>query len=108
MGQQQAAKSKATQERILEAALSLFAERGFAEATMRGIAERSGCSLGLAYRYYRSKDALALALYERLMEEYALAVQQLDRGPLAMRWAAATRADFDRLAPHRRALTGLI
>ena len=55
--------------RILEAALSLFRERGFAEATMREIAARAGVASGLAYYYFDSKDAIVLAFYQRAMDE---------------------------------------
>jgi AcrR family transcriptional regulator len=102
------AKSEATRERIMEAALQLFAEKGFEAATMREIAERSGCSVGLAYRYYRSKDAMALALYQRLLEEFAGSVKQVKPGNLAARWLLVTRAEFARNTPYRPALTGLI
>ena len=107
MSKGQAAKSEVTRGRILEAAIALFAERGFAAATMREIAERADCSLGLSYRYFRSKDAIALALYQRMLEEYAEAAEQIEPGPLSKRWGQATRADFARLAPHRPTLMGL-
>jgi AcrR family transcriptional regulator len=37
-----------TRDRILEAALALFRERGYAEATMREVAARAGVATGLA------------------------------------------------------------
>jgi AcrR family transcriptional regulator len=61
--------SHETRERILEAALTLFRERGFAEATMREIAARAGVASGLAYYYFDSKDAIVLAFYQRAMDE---------------------------------------
>ncbi len=100
-------KSEVTQQRILESALGLFAEKGYSSATMRDIAARSGCSVGLAYRYYRSKDAMVLALYQQLMEKYSDTVTNLEPGSLGMRWGAATRADLDRVTQHRMALMGL-
>lgn len=101
------AKSEATRERILESALALFAERGFAAATMRDVAERSECSLGLAYRYFRSKDAMALALYQRLLDDFAEEAARLEPGPIARRWGIVMRGDMNRLASHRATLTGL-
>ena len=38
---------------------------------MRDIAGRAECSLGQAYRYFRSKDVMAPALYRRLQDEFA-------------------------------------
>jgi AcrR family transcriptional regulator len=44
--------------------------RGGNEATtMRDVAREAGASLGLAYRYFASKEEFALALYMRLAEE---------------------------------------
>ncbi|MCX6365086.1 MAG: TetR/AcrR family transcriptional regulator [Armatimonadetes bacterium] len=100
-------KGERTRERILAAALELFAEQGFEGATMRGIAERAECSLGLAYRYFRTKEEMVLALYERLVEELAAEAKLLPPGSLASRWAAIERADIARLLPHRATLTAL-
>src|ERR671920_2372972 len=49
-------KALRTRERILEAALRLFAERGYEATTMRDVAREAGASLGLAYRYFASKE----------------------------------------------------
>lgn len=46
---------------ILEAALAAFAERGYARATMRDIAQRAGITHGLVQRHFGSKEALFLA-----------------------------------------------
>jgi AcrR family transcriptional regulator len=64
-------KSQETRERILNAALQLFRERGFEAATMREIAERSGMATGAAYYYFPSKDSIVLAFYERASNEMA-------------------------------------
>lgn len=65
MPRQQIAKSEATRARILAAALLVFRERGFAEATMREIAAEAGVAVGAAYYYFDSKDALVMAFYEQ-------------------------------------------
>lgn len=100
-------KSEATREKILTTALTLFSEKGFAGTTMREIATRADCSLGLAYRYFPTKDAMVLTLYERLVEEFAEESAALPSSRLSERWAAATRGDFARLQAHRSALAGL-
>ena len=51
---------------ILEAAMQVFAERGFHQARMDDIAERSGLSKGALYLYYKSKDAIIAALMRSL------------------------------------------
>lgn len=50
------------QSAIQEAALWLFAHRGFQEATLADIAARAGVSTGNVYRYYPGKEALYDAL----------------------------------------------
>jgi len=100
-------KGEQTRERILEVALDLFARKGYNAATMRDIAAEAGCSLGLAYRYFASKEEMVLALYERLTVQLEEEVAALPPGPLAERWMQAERADLARLAPHREALAAL-
>ncbi len=56
--------------RILGVSLELFRKRGFDKTTMRDIAKAAGTSLGAAYYYFPSKDAIVLSYYERLVGEY--------------------------------------
>jgi len=62
-------KSEETRERILEAALKLFHDRGFDATTMRDIAARAGMATGAAYYYFDSKDAIVLSFYDRARTE---------------------------------------
>ncbi len=73
--------TKVTREKILEAALELFRERGFAEATMRDVAARAGVATGLAYYYFESKDAIVLAFYQRAKDDLAELVEDGAHGP---------------------------
>jgi len=61
-------KSEETRERILEAALAIFRERGFERATMREIAASAGVAVGAAYYYFESKEAIVMAFYGRAQE----------------------------------------
>lgn len=63
------AKAEETRERILDAALQLFRERGFDETTMRDIAAEAEVATGAAYYYFRSKEALVMAFYARTAVE---------------------------------------
>src|SRR5215469_11988463 len=47
---------------ILDAALAVFAERGFAATRMDDIAERAGVTKGTIYLYFKSKDAVFRSL----------------------------------------------
>ena len=64
-------KGEQTRQRIVDAALALFEQRGYAETTLRHIADKADISIGLAYRYFRRKEELVLVLYEQLSAEVA-------------------------------------
>lgn len=100
-------KSQQTREHILETALGLFAEKGYAETTMRDIAGAADCSLGLAYRYFARKEEFILALYERLTDEFEEEVSRLPQAPLAKRFASAMEVHFTRLGAHRETMGAL-
>jgi AcrR family transcriptional regulator len=102
-------KARRTRERILEAALSLFAERGYEATTMRDVAREAGASLGLAYRYFASKEEFALALYMRLAEDSEeWARDGLAGGTVAERFERAMLAKLDQVSPHRGPLAALL
>ena len=63
-------KGEATRQHILDAALAAFRDRGFANTTMRDIAKGAGMSLGAAYHYFDSKDAIIAAYYTWMQEEH--------------------------------------
>lgn len=65
--------SRARQERILEAALDLFLEKGFGATTLDQILERSNASVGSFYHHFQSKVDVAAALYLETLESYQLA-----------------------------------
>ena len=57
---QELSKGQATQIRILQSALQLFSEKGFASVTLQMIAENSGSSHPLILKYFGSKENLLL------------------------------------------------
>jgi len=58
-----------TRDRILAAALDLFSERSFKDATTREIAQRAGVTQPLLNYHYRSKDELWRAAVDALFEK---------------------------------------
>jgi len=50
---------------LIEAALQLFAERGFRATTIADIATATGTAHGLVYHYFRSKDDLLEAVLDQ-------------------------------------------
>src|SRR5919107_3191422 len=59
---------RARREQILEAATRVFAEKGFRRATTRDVARTAGVSEGTIYNYFKNKDALLMAILDRLNE----------------------------------------
>lgn len=80
-----------TREAILEAALGLFADRGFAGTSVPAVAERAGIAAGTIYRHFVSKEELVNAVYRRWKR--TLMARLLDGFPLA----AAPREQFHAL-----------
>ncbi len=62
MGRQ--VRSEATRRKILDAAIDVFGEVGFAAAGWNTIIERTGMTKGALYHHFDSKDALASAIIE--------------------------------------------
>lgn len=54
--------------RILDAALKVFATRGFYNAKVSEVAKEAGVADGTIYLYFESKDALLIALFEDRMQ----------------------------------------
>jgi AcrR family transcriptional regulator len=65
----QQSRSRATYERILDAAETEIGELGLAGAGTRGIAARAGVSVGALYRFFPDKDAVADALARRYLAD---------------------------------------
>ena len=55
-------------ELILEAAISVFAEKGFHGARIADIARAAGVADGTIYLYFRNKDDVLLTIFEEKME----------------------------------------
>jgi AcrR family transcriptional regulator len=64
------AASEATRQQVLDSALALFRERGFHETTLRDIAAHAGLSLGAAYYYFKSKEAIVGAYYHYVQHQH--------------------------------------
>lgn len=72
-------------ERLTAAARRLIHATGYAQTTLADIAKDAEVPLGNVYYYFKTKDALALAVIEAQMQEFAQLTQELDR--LADPWA---------------------
>lgn len=71
------ARSRATREKLLEAAESVFAAKGYNGAKISDIAEEAGCSVGSVYFRFKDKDALFFAIAESFIEDARTGVGKL-------------------------------
>ncbi len=94
---------EATREALFDAAIELMNEQGFEATTLRQIASRAGVTHGVVYRYFPSKRAVVMALYERLSTRFAEGAE-LPKGTWRARVFAATCGSLDALREHRPAL----
>ncbi|GAA1696035.1 TetR/AcrR family transcriptional regulator [Fodinicola feengrottensis] len=61
-------RSRATRQRLLEAAVECLAERGFAGSTVTVVAERAGVSRGAAQHHFPTREELFLAAVRYVSE----------------------------------------
>jgi AcrR family transcriptional regulator len=101
--------SEETRRQILDTALTLFRERGFDETTIRDIAARAGLSLGAAYYYFKSKEAIVGAYYDYVQHEHLTRARDaFTREPdLRGRLRAALHIKIDIMREDRRLLRAL-
>jgi AcrR family transcriptional regulator len=103
-------KAQLTRSHLLSTALRIFRERGVESATMRELAAAADASLGAAYYYFPSKEAMIQAYYDDVQAEHArrlngaLARERLD---LKDRLRAAFHSKLDILQGDRRLLSTL-
>ncbi len=97
-----------TRAALYQTAVALFAEQGFEATTLRQIAARAGVSPALVYRYFPSKRALVLALYDVLSLEFAARASELPAGGWRERFLFTLRASLGVLRPHRSTLVALV
>lgn len=61
-------KNQETAQKILDAALALWNEKGYSQTTMRELAKRLGMGVSSLYFYFRSKEEIVQFLYLRVNE----------------------------------------
>lgn len=101
------AEGEATRKRLYRTALQLIEERGYEATTLRAVAARAGVSAALLYRYYPSKRAIVLTLYDELSESFARLATPLPAGRWRDRFVHALDLSLEVLGPHRVTLRAL-
>ncbi len=54
-------------DQVAQAAVELFAEKGYANTSVQEVVTRAGVTKGAMYHYYRSKDDLLFDIYDRML-----------------------------------------
>jgi AcrR family transcriptional regulator len=96
------ARGEQTRQLILETALRLFRERGYAETTMRAIAKEAGVAVGNAYYYFDSKEHLIQGFYDNNQKAHRVAADGVlaAETDLAARLRGVLHAGIDVNAPY--------
>jgi AcrR family transcriptional regulator len=100
-GEPATGRGEQTRQLILDTAMRLFRERGYAQTTMRAIAKEAGVAVGNAYYYFGSKEHLIQEFYEGTQLEHrsaAAAVLSRERD-FAARLRGVLHAGIDVLGP---------
>ena len=100
-------KRDVTRRHLFACALELFQQRGVEATTMRDIAKAAGMSLGAAYYYFPSKEALVFAYYEDNQAE-AEAAETQATGSVRERLGAVMHAKLDSIAPYKKMLAAIV
>ena len=93
---------EASREKILQAALELFAHHGYAGTSVRMLAREVGVSQGLIYNYFDGKKDVLRAIFERSMDDVMVSFAQAAEAKApGERLDRLVRAAFDVVAQNR-------
>ncbi|MFI6483211.1 TetR/AcrR family transcriptional regulator [Nonomuraea sp. NPDC050663] len=90
----------AKREAILEAAVRVFARKGFAASRIEDIAAEAGIAKGSVYLYFDSRDAVLEGVFAAYAERAERVLSSLGDGPPLERLAALIRGTLGMLAEH--------
>lgn len=95
-----------TQQRILDAALGVFADEGYHQASVGRITARAGCSRAAFYQYFSDKEQVFLHLVGQVVRQVSASIEAL--GPITADaagwttirdWITRYHDTFDRYGP---------
>jgi len=98
----------AARQQLYKTAIKLIASHGYERTTLRDIAKKADVSVGLLYRYFPSKRAVVVALYDDLSSEYAARASQMRSGTWRERFFFAVKTSLGVLGPQRDTLAALL
>ena len=91
---------RSTHDRILDAAMQLFAELPYEEIQMDLVAQRARVAKPTLYRYFKAKESLFLTALDAFLSDFSAAVAQIADAPGAPKQALGQIMEvaFDRFA----------
>ena len=99
----------ATQERILQAATSLFLEQGYEQTTVAQVAERAGVSRATVFWHFSDKAGLFREAFNRLVEPFRRSIEHGHHEPdPEKRFRDQLRGYPEFIAAHREAMEGFV
>jgi len=107
-GRMRAAQREFTRARLIDAAIEIFTERGYAKATVDEIADRAGATRATFYLHFKSKSDLITELVARGKEHFHGVYADLS--PIAHSptttsirgWLATAMREWNTIAPYSR------
>src|SRR5437868_5854793 len=92
-----------TKERILQAALQLFREKGIERTTTRQVSKQAGIAEGTLFNYFKTKEDLALYFFQKETEDlikWYQAEKRLQKAPLSEKLFAIIHRQLEYIAPY--------
>ncbi|WP_433331734.1 TetR family transcriptional regulator [Spirillospora sp. CA-294931] len=75
------ARLDAQRQAVLDAAIALLSEKGYAGCTMAAVADRAGIATGSMYKHFPSKAALTVEVFRTVVTREVEAVAEAAQGP---------------------------
>ncbi|MEU9037110.1 TetR/AcrR family transcriptional regulator [Streptomyces sp. NPDC048352] len=92
--------------RILDACAELLDETGYENLSTRAVALRAGVPIGSVYRFFGNKRAMAVALAQRNLEQYAEGIQRRLADVPGTHWRPVVDAVLDEYLAMKRSVPG--
>src|SRR5689334_10856525 len=80
--------------KLLNAAIAVIAQDGFAEASLRRVAERAGCSTGAVTYYFANREEMMAAVIESQFDVFDAMLRQSDGDKIDVRGGLKRWLDF--------------
>ena len=68
-------------QQLLDSALTLFVNRGIDATSTASIAKHAGVANGTLFHHFPSKEALVLALYKKIKQDFSLQIKPFQLDP---------------------------